>query len=90
MALEVLEAKKGAIGLKDNKIAGCFITANYRGDLVVERGFVRPEDDPKIKKAKVAKQATSSSALWWGADLPVTPDERRLSATTGLAAEGSN
>jgi len=63
MALEVLEAKKEAIGLKDTKIAGCFITANYRGDLVVERGFVRPEDDPKMKKAKVAKQGKRPTCL---------------------------
>lgn len=84
MALRVIETKKGAIGFKDTMITGCFITANYRGDLVVERGFVRPEDHPKIKKVKVAKHATPSSALWWRADLPVAPDKRRLSVMSSL------
>jgi ParB family chromosome partitioning protein len=42
-----LEAKAPAFAPEDASIAGCFISLDSDGRLCIERGYVRPEDEPR-------------------------------------------
>ncbi len=56
--------------------AGAFVSIDGSGELRVERGYVRPEDEPALPQAEPATDAETSSA----AAAPALPDSDEMRA----------
>ena len=58
--LAILEAKTKAYRPKQQVIAGGFLSITHNGEIDINLGFIRPEDDPKVAAEK--KKAAKSKA----------------------------
>lgn len=59
--IESIEAMTVKWSSKTLSKAGAFVTIDHDGSLGIERGFIRHEDQPKSKKAKMAVEASGPS-----------------------------
>ncbi|KQZ61085.1 hypothetical protein ASD67_17575 [Sphingopyxis sp. Root1497] len=88
-SLEAIDAEIGAISDRPQifnpaeiAIAGAFVSIEHDGSLRVERGFVRPDDEPKRKARMIAAWTPTPPRM------PATPGMRRpwVAARPGRAA----
>jgi ParB family chromosome partitioning protein len=57
-----LEAKAPAFAPEDVRIAGCFLSLDSDGRLCIERGYVRPEDEPRSSEEPEAAEPHESAS----------------------------
>ena len=63
--------------------AGAFVSIDGSGELRVERGYVRPEDEPALPQAEPATDSEASSAT----AAPALPDSDEVRASMSVAQE---
>ena len=61
-AMEAIQDRPITFDPTDVAIAGAFISISRDGGLLVERGFVRSEDEPKVEEEPVGKTSASLSS----------------------------
>jgi len=81
-ALAALDDRPVSYDPEEIARAGVFVSIDRSGELRVERGYVRPEDEPTLPQAEPATDSETSSA----AALPDGDEER---ASTSVAQEQS-
>ena len=80
-AIEDIE--DGAYGYKPEylAIAGCFITLDHKGKIDILRGYVKPEDKPRLKALDKAQAAKDPEAVQAALDAPAQTKEKGMSAS---------
>ncbi len=58
--MDALEHRQPAFADEERAIAGAFVSIDASGGLRVERGFVRPEDEPKVQAGPEVADATGA------------------------------
>ena len=59
-----LEAKAPTFAPEDVSIAGCFVSLDSDGRLCIERGYVRPEDEPRSSEDAGSRRAPRKRFRW--------------------------
>ena len=59
-----LEAKAPTFAPEDINIAGCFLSLDSDGRLCIERGYVRPEDEPRSSEDAGSRRAPRKRFRW--------------------------
>jgi len=71
-AMEVLEARPIRFEADDLALAGAFVSIDSSGRLRIERGYVRPEDEP-VEEVEDIADGTSEEPTIEDADDPIAP-----------------
>ena len=93
--LEAIEADIGVLvdrpvqfDPEEIKLAGAFVTIDYDGSVSVERGFVRPEDEPVVEQEAGDEDGPASPGdPDEAADAPETPQPNGVSGVVSVGSE---
>lgn len=93
--LEAIEAEIGGLvdrpvqfAPEDVALAGAFVTIDFDGSVSVERGFVRPEDEPVVEQeAGEEDDADGADGAEEPANAPDTPQSNGVSGVVSVGSE---